>query len=437
MKDVLILGAGMMVGPVVEFLGRDESIAIHVAALQMHPTTSEIVDAVRNADFHAWNADDNTTMQKMIQEADLVISLMPANFHAYVARLCITEGKSMVTASYVSREMRALDESAKQADVLLLNECGVDPGIDHMSAMKVIDSAHRAGKKIRSFQSFTGGLPAPDANNNPWGYKVSWSQRSVVTAATNGAHYLQDGRDIVIPPEKLFTDVRQLEFDNLGTLETYPNRDSISYIDLYGLHTAKTMFRGTLRYPGWCTLWDAIVRLGMLENKKPIADTYTNYMLGLVEGQGDVRQAVATFLGMSVNDPVIEKLAYIGFFDDRPIQGQPRDRIQLLANLIAKKLVFRAGERDLLVMRHIFDIEDDTQAYRLQSTMVQYGDPEGFSAMAKTVGLPVAIAADLVLKNRIPLTGVQIPTMPEIYEQVLPVLANEGVLFIEKTTILR
>ncbi len=428
----------MVSGPVIEYLGKDPQLGLTILAQQLDPDAAGVLErGMPNVRFEKWDANDIEGLGKHVKNADLVISLLPAWFHATVARVCIDARKDMVTASYVSPQMRDLNAEAKAAGVLLLNECGVDPGIDHMSAKKVIDEAVSAGKRVRSFRSYTGGLPAPDANDNPWGYKLSWSPRSVVTAATNSARYLQDGRVVNIPAQKLFQDVHQLQFNGIGTLDAYPNRDSIPYIQLYGLEGIDTMYRGTLRYPGWCTLWDGIVRLGMLRDEKPEAPTYARYMLDLVQGQGDPKQAVAEYLGIAVDDPVIQKLEYIGLFDDHPILNTPKDRIQLLADLMQQKLQFKPGERDLLVMRHIFEIEDNGHAYQVQSTMIEYGQPDGFSAMARTVGLPVAITAEMVLKGRIKLTGVHIPTLPEVYNHVLPALRSEGIGFEENIIDLR
>jgi len=428
MKNVLLFGAGMMAGPVVEYLGRTGDIFTRVAAIDMHADTKKAVENNAKATFQSWNIKNTDAMSRLIMDADLVISLMPAWFHARVAGVCVEHGKNMVTASYVSPEMRSLDARAKQAGVLLLNEIGVDPGIDHMSAKKVIDSVAARGGRVSGFRSYTGGLPAPDANDNPWGYKLSWSPRSVVTAARNNARYLKDGQIVEIPAKDLFSDTHQLNFGEIGTLDAYPNRDSLPYIQLYGLDP-DTMFRGTLRYPGWCRLWDAIVKLGMLDDGRPEAGTYADYTLGLTGRSGDVRKAVAAFLGTDEHDQVIEKLDYMGLMDRDPIRGAPEDRVQLLADLMAEKLMFRPGERDMLVMRHEFEIVESGKRYGIRSTMIEYGRPDGFSAMARTVGLPVAIGAKLILDGQIPLAGVHIPTLPVIYSQVLAALETEGIAF--------
>ena len=375
----------------------------------------------------------------MIGEADLVVSLLPYTLHVKVAKLAIARLVPLITTSYVSAEMRALDGAAREAGVLLLNEIGLDPGLDHMSAMRAIAQLRALGERLVSFKSCCGGLPAPEANTNPWGYKFSWSPRGVLAAGRNAARWLEDGRLVELPRERLFTQVAPYEVAGVGLLEVYPNRDSTSYVPVYGIEGVHTMFRGTLRYPGWCETLHALSRLGMLDDKERrwrAGTTHEEFMESMAApGTGTVAQRVADRLGLPVDGAVMERLRFAGLFSEVSIGTTCAAPIDVLCPRLSETMAYAKNERDMIVLRHEFGVVDGAgRTSALVSTLVAFGEPGGDSAMARTVSLPAAVAARLILDGRIGLTGVRIPVDPEIYEPVLSALEPLGIAFRETRT---
>ena len=295
MKQVLCLGAGLVARPFIQYLSDND---FHVVVASRTISKAErLIEGCENAEAVAFNiAKDDELLEKLTKEADLVCSLLPYTFHVKAAKVAIRHKTHFCTTSYISDEMKALDDEAKTAGILLLNECGVDPGIDHMSAMKIIDEVHNNNGKIESFTSFTGGLPAPDANNNPYGYKLSWSPRGVLLAGRNDAQFLRDGKEVRIPGSELFENCELMEVPGMGTFEGYPNRNSLSYIDIYNIQETKTMLRGTFRNVGWCGTLDKIADLGLLDIEERSLDdmTYAALMRELIStNESDVKIAVA------------------------------------------------------------------------------------------------------------------------------------------------
>jgi saccharopine dehydrogenase-like NADP-dependent oxidoreductase len=342
----------------------------------------------------------------------------------------------MVTTSYVSPAMRALDERATAAGVTLLNEIGVDPGIDHMSAMKVIHHVQRHGGEITSFRSWVGGLPAPEANTNPFGYKFSWSPRGVLLAGRNPARYLEDGKEINIPGEELFDHHWPVEIPGLGELEGYPNRDSLPYADIYGIPTARTVFRGTLRNPGWCDTLKKMVELGLmdLEEKSWQSLTFKQFVSQLIGHQDDdIRGAVAEYLNLYIDSFILDKLEWLGLFSDDPLpltHGAPLD---ILTLRMLEKMPYEEGERDMLVMQHEFIATYPDRKEQITATMIDFGIPGGDSSMSRTVGLPAAIASRMILEGEITRKGVLVPVIPDIYEPVLAELEQMDISLKETT----
>jgi saccharopine dehydrogenase (NADP+, L-glutamate forming) len=329
-----------------------------------------------------------------------------------------------------------LEGDAKKAGVLLLNECGVDPGIDHMSAMQIIDHVHHNGGKIKSFTSFTGGLPAPDDNNNPYGYKLSWSPRGVLLAGRNDAHFLKDGKEVTIRGADLFQSYELMEVPGIGTFEGYPNRDSMSYIDIYNIPETKTMLRGTFRNIGWCETLDKIADLGLLDLEERSLNnmTYAAMLKELTSaGTDDIKNAVAKFCGINNSHPIISRLEWLGLFDEVIIPSGVNTRLDALCHLFEEKLQYAPGERDMIVMHHEFIVEYKDKKQKITSTLVDYGIPHGDSSMSRTVALPVAIASRMILDGKINLTGVHRPIIPEIYEPVLNELADLNIVLEENT----
>ena len=437
MKKVLVLGAGLVAGPLVRYL-LDQGFEVTVASRTV-AKAARLIGNAKNGRALQLDVHDEQALGDLIGESDLAISLLPYVYHPLVARGCVERKKPMVTTSYVKDEMRALDGAARDAGVILLNEIGVDPGIDHMSAMEVIDRIRAEGGTLVSFASWCGGLPAPEANDNPFGYKFSWSPRGVLLAGKNPARYLQDGKVVEIPGEELFSHHWPVEIEGFGTLEGYPNRDCLPYIDTYGIHGVEGMFRGTLRYPGWCETMRNIAKLGLLDETD--ADltglTYAGLMgrlIGMDRPAGP--KDVASFLGIPADSPVIDKLDWLGLFSDEPIPADARSPLDVLAGAMLPRMQYAPGERDMLVMQHEFRVRYSDRTERITATLVDYGIPNGDSSMSRLVGLPAAIGAKLILTGKITLTGVQIPVVPEIYKPVLKELEEMGIKFSEKKEVI-
>lgn len=423
MKKVLLLGAGLVSRPLARYL-LEKGFALTVAD-QSLAAAERLVQGQPHGRAQAWSADDVAGLRTMLRDADLAVSLLPAALHPVVARECVARQIPMVTASYVSPAMRALDAPARAAGALLLNEIGVDPGIDHMSALRIIDRVKKDGGQVVSFRSYCGGLPAAEANTNPWGYKFSWSPKGVLAAGKNPARYLRDGRQVDVPGPDLFADTHTLDVPGLGPLEAYPNRDSMGYVDLYGLRGARTVFRGTLRYPGWCAV------MKVLYNTRLFEETPQD-LRGL-----SFRDFTAR-LGVVPEGEARRRLEWLGLFSDEPLPLERGSALDVMVARMVEKMSYAPGERDMLVMHHEFIVEYPARgkAEKLTSTLLDFGIPNGDSSMARTVGLPAAMAARLILEGRIPGAGVRIPTDPAVYEPILSELERmpDGIRFQERAT---
>ncbi|MBN2229921.1 MAG: saccharopine dehydrogenase NADP-binding domain-containing protein [Candidatus Thorarchaeota archaeon] len=435
MKKVLCLGAGLVARPYIHYLSEN---GFHVlVASRTKEKAERLIKGCENAEALAFNiAKDDNLLEELTAKVDLVCSLLPYTYHVKAAKVAIKHKKPFCTTSYISDEMKALEKDAKSAGVLLLNECGVDPGIDHMSAMKIIDNVHDNGGKIASFTSFTGGLPAPDSNNNPYGYKLSWSPRGVLLAGRNDAHFLRDGKDVKIPGAELFENYELMEVPGIGTFEGYPNRDSMSYIDIYNIPETKTMLRGTFRNVGWCETLDKIADLGLLDIEERSLDgiTYAAMIQELTSaGSNDIKEAVAKFCKIDINHQIITRLEWLGLFEERLIPSGINTRLDALCHLFEEKMQYTPGERDMIVMHHEFIVEYPGKKQKITSTLIDYGIPNGDSSMSRTVALPVAIASRMILEGRINLTGVYRPIIPEIYEPILEELAGLDIALEEHT----
>ncbi len=439
MRKVLVLGAGLVSRPLVRYLLEVPDFQVTVASRTASKAEALIRGHPRGTALPLL-ANETAKLDKLIGEHDLAISLLPAPLHPVVAEMCLKHRKHMVTTSYVSPKMKALDEPARKADVLLLNEIGVDPGIDHMSAMRVMHGIFKRGGQVISFRSYCGGLPAPEANDNPWGYKLSWSPRGVCTAGKNPARYREDGKVVEIPGPELFTCHHPVEVPGIGLLEGYPNRDSLSYIELYALDGVETMFRGTLRYPGWCNCMKKVVDLGLLDETPvtyPPGTTFAKWIAQMIKASStrDLRRQVADYLKLDPASNVLDRFEWLGLFSDEPLPiiGQQTTPLDVLAARMEAKLSYKPGERDMLVMMHRFVARLPGQPdEKISSTLIDFGQPDGDTSMARTVSLPAAVATKLILTGRIRLTGVQIPVMPEVYNPVLDELAGMDIRCVEK-----
>lgn len=441
MPKVLVLGAGRVARPLVRYLLDQRDMTVTVADQTVSQAEAIVAGHPRGTP-ESVNINDKSKLQSFIRSHDLAVSLLPAPLHPTVAELCIKHRKHMVTTSYVSPAMRALDEPAKRAGVMILNEAGLDPGIDHMSAMKIIHDVRNRGGKVVSFKSYCGGLPAPDCNDNPWGYKFSWSPRAVCTACKNAAEYRLDGKTIHIAGPDLFTDCTPgMHIEGVGELEAYPNRDSLGYIDLYGLTGIDTMMRGTLRYPGWCETMKNVFDLGMLDEVPttyPEGTSFAEFMTTFLRNtaDADIRKRVAVQLGLAESSAVLERFDWLGLFGDDLISrtGSETTPLDILATRMEEKMSYGQNERDMVILRHEVQVTFSSGPdEHIVSTLIDFGQVDGDSAMARTVSFPSAVAAKLILSGNVPAVGVHIPVLPEIYGPVLAELSGMGIAFVEET----
>ena len=436
-KNVLILGAGMVSRPMVRYLFENTDYHVTMASRTVSKA-EKIIDGNSKGTAISLNVKDEALLEKLVSESDMTVSLLPYTYHVKVANFCIKHKKQMVTTSYVSEEMKSLDNDAKNAGILFLNESGLDPGIDHMSAMRVIHNVEKNGGKVISFRSTTGALPSHEANNNPFGYKFSWAPRGVLLASKNPSKWLQDGKKLSFPGEKLFENYTLQDVPGVGTFENYPNRNSVPYKDIYGLKDAKTVYRGTFRMTGWCETMRKIVALGWL-SEKPVENftgkTYgdlTRKIIG-AGSKDDLFQAAARFLELKPYSTVMKRLEWLGLFSDEPLPEDRDNPLDYLNVLTLKRMALAEDERDMIVMHHEFIVEYDNKKEYVTSTLVEYGIPHDDSAIARTVSIPAAIAVKMILEEKINIEGVHIPVIPEIYNPILDELEGMNIIFKEKT----
>jgi len=442
MKNILVLGAGLVSKPLVRYLLEQPDFHVTVASRTVSKAEALVGDHP-NGNAMSFNAKNNMLLGKLVKKSDIVISLLPYTYHVKVAKACLRHKKHMVTTSYISKEMAKLDESARKEGVLLLNEIGLDPGIDHMSAMKIIHEVESSNGKIVGFSSYCGGLPAPEANDNPFGYKFSWSPRGVLMAGKNNARFLKDGKIIEIDGKDLFYNFWMMEVPPVGRFEGYPNRDSLPYIDKYSIRDTKTMLRGTLRNPGWCSIIKKFSELSLLDetlDKKYAGLTYKEFIAVLAgdPDSDDVEKSVAEKLGIDVNSHEIKAMRWLGLFEDIGIpEGTLLNPMDILSGIMQEKMQYKKGERDMIILYHIFDVfyPHNERKEKITATLVDFGIPGGDSAMARTVSLPAAIAVKLILNGNIRETGVRMPVDPQIYIPILEELEKIGIKFDEQVQI--
>lgn len=422
MKKVLILGAGLVVKPIVTHL-LNKGISVTVAT-RTKSKAEAMISGHPNGIAVAWTVEDEATLDQMVASHDLSVSLLPYLHHLLVAKYCLKHKKNMVTTSYVKPEMQALDAQAKEAGIIILNELGLDPGIDHMSAMRIIDNVRSRNGNIEEFYSICGALPAPEVANNPFKYKFSWSPKGVVMAGNNDGKYLRYGKVVDVPTENLFKNPLQVDFTNVGVLEVYPNRDSISYIDIYGIPETKTMMRGTFRFKGWCESIDAMKQLRLISYDKfdMTGMTYSQFIahqIGAADAS-NIKQKVADYLKVDVNAHALTAMEWLGLFEDKPMERGEDSPFEVTSDLMISKMELGHTERDMVVMQHTFLASyPDGSKEVIRSRMLDFGTPATDTSVARTVALPAAIGVEMILNGEIGVKGVYRPVIPEIYNPIL------------------
>lgn len=440
MKNILVIGAGLSSSYLIKYLLQQATTyqwQITVADNNLQ-TAQAKVNNHTNGKAIALNVNDTEALTELITAHDLVISLLPATMHIIAARICVQLKKHLITASYVSDEMQSLNDEAIKNNIILLNECGLDPGIDHLSAMKLIDEIKHNGGYVSVFKSFCGGLVAPEFDDNPWNYKFTWNPRNVVVAGQSTARYLEKNELKFIPAQRIFTQTEAVHIDGYGNFESYANRDSLGYITPYGIEKAHTVLRGTLRKKGYSIAWNNLVKLGLTDDSFTIHNTqnitYRELLSTFTPGHDltKLEERVCDFLQLTPTSDEFKKLVWLGLFDEVKIGIDEGSPAYILQQLLQHKWKLQKGELDMIVMYHEIEAVYANKTEKTTSTLVVKGETDVLTAMAKTVGLPMAIAAKHIMLGNINLSGVIIPTMPALYNPILAELAEYGVVFTEK-----
>lgn len=442
MRKILVIGSGKSSSYLIKyFLDKIESENLQITIGDIHiENTKKLIDGHKDAHAVVLDIFDHESRTNAIKNADIVVSMLPAHLHIEVAKDCISYGKNMVTASYVSPEMEALDAEAKAKGLVFMNEVGVDPGIDHMSAMQVIDRIRNKGGKMILFESFTGGLVAPESDNNLWNYKFTWNPRNVVTAGQGGAaKFIQEGTYKYIPYNRLFRRTEFLDVEGYGRFEAYANRDSLKYQSVYGLDRVKTLYRGTMRRVGFSRAWNIFVTLGMTDDSYTIDDSenmsYRDFVNAFLaySPTDSVELKLRHALKIDQDDIVWEKLEELDIFNaQKRVDLKKATPAQILQKILMDSWTLDQNDKDMIVMYHKFGYELNGKSHQIDANMVVIGEDQTFTAMAKTVGLPVAMATLAILNGKITTPGVQIPITKEVYQPILQELENHGILFNEK-----
>ena len=438
MQRILVVGAGRSASTLIQYL-LDHSEENDWQVIVGDHDLSKAEQKVKNhpnGKAIRFDVFDVEQRNDCIRNADIVVSMLPASMHILLAEDCVFQGKNMVTASYVSENIAALNDKAIKKGVLLLNEIGLDPGIDHMSAKKVIDNIHNVGGKIQIFKSFCGGLVAPKYDTNPWNYKFTWNPRNVVLAGQGTAQFIRNGQYKYIPYQNLYSRIECIDILEAGAFEGYPNRDSLEYREAYDLADIPTILRGTLRRPGYCEAWNVFVQLGITDDTYKLSGlsnmTWRDFINSFLvyDEVRTVEEKLQSYLSLS--SEVMNKLKWLGIFENVSVGLQDSTPAQALQKLLESKWSLEKEDKDMIVMQHQFHYQLKGEEKCFHSSLVLEGKDQIHTAMSMTVGLPIAIATKLILQQKIQLSGVQIPVMKEVYEPVLEELKHFGIDFVEE-----
>lgn len=442
MRKILIIGAGRSASSLIKYLldKSDKENLQLIVADKFISSAEKMINNHKNAKAIELDVFDESNRREAVKNADIVVSMLPARFHLEVAKDCVEFSKSMVTASYISKEMEALNDEVVKKGLVFMNEIGLDPGIDHMSAMQIIDRIRDNGAELLLFESFTGGLVAPESDDNLWNYKFTWNPRNVVVSGQGGtAKFIQEGKYKYIPYHKLFRRTEILDLREYGKFEALANRDSLKYRSVYGLEDVLTLYRGTIRKIGFSRAWNVFVQLGMTDDSYTIEDSehmsyrdFTNSFLAY-EPYDSVELKMRHYLKIDQDDVIWEKLLEIDIFNaDKKVELKNATPAQILQKILMDKWTLKETDKDMIVMMHKFGYEYQGEKRQINSYMQVIGDDQTYTAMAKTVGLPVAIATLKILNNEIKTPGVQLPITKEVYEPILKELESYGITFKEE-----
>jgi saccharopine dehydrogenase-like NADP-dependent oxidoreductase len=441
MQNILVIGAGLSSFYLIDYLAVNSQKygwKMRVADTSLANVQAKIKDypAVEGISLDILNTE---SAEKAIAWADVVVSLVPAFLQPKIAEYCLRLRKFMLTASYLPPEIKAMEAEVKKYNLLFVNELGLDPGIDHLSAKQMIDHLKQQGSQIRAFKSYTGALIAPESDNNPWHYKFTWNPRNVVLAGQGSpAKYLENGKYRYIPYNQLFKQIEQLNIEGAGAFEGYANRDSLSYRQGYELEDVPTILRGTLRQKGYCEAWSILVDLGLTDNSFSLENsenmTYREFLEAFVQAShSDLKTNLARQVHLSPEAEAITKIEWLDLFEKQKIGLPNASPAQILQQILEEKWRLEANDCDMIVMQHQIEYDLDGKKYRLIADLVVKGEDAQHTAIAKTVGLPLAIATKLILTRQVKLTGVILPLMPVLYQPILKELEEFGVVFQEKT----
>jgi len=440
-KKIAVLGAGRSAGPLIEYLATHPDSSSWTVSVydQDAETLARKTASFRNVSVESGDLRSTELLDRIVSAHDVVVSMLPAFMHLPVAERCVRFGRHLVTASYISPEMQALDAEVRAKGLVFVNECGVDPGIDHMSTMELLHRLRREGAQVTSYESFCGGILAPESPSNPWSYKFTWNPRNVVLAGAGGAvHFVQEGQFKHIPYHEVFRRTEFLDIPGYGRFEAYANRDSLKYQSAYGLEGIGTMYRGTLRRPGFCRAWDVLVKLGATDDSYPLehvdAMTHRDFLNTFLAYRptDSVELKLMHYLNISQDSDVMERLEWLGLFADEPVGLSEGTPAQVLQQILMKKWTMTDADVDMLAMIHRIEYTQNGQRHRLQSSLVAKGVSADVTAMSYTVGWPVAMATRLVALDLIPERGVLMPNIPSLYEPILAELGGRGIRFDER-----
>jgi saccharopine dehydrogenase (NADP+, L-glutamate forming) len=435
MKNILVVGAGRSSSSLIKYLldrsnqydwfvkVADKSLDLAKKKVANHPRAKAI----------KFDVMDDDQRNLLLKDADLVVSLLPETHHIHLVKQCIKHKVHLVTASYVSQAMSSFDEDAKKAGLIFLNEMGLDPGIDHMETMRIITKVKNKGGKLRSLYSFGGGLVAPESDNNPWGYKITWNPMNVVTAGMASARYVKDGKLKIVPYNRLFRDTHLVEVPGYGKFEAYPNRDSIKYRKIYSIPNISNVFRGSLRKKGFCSSWNALVQIGLTDNRYIVPDShklsYNDWLSFYLEKKNGekTKQTLAKFLHLSEDHEIVKKIEWLGLLSDEKIKLSNVTPAEILLDLLKNKWEFKENDIDMVILQTEVEYKIEKKIEKMVSTLVIKGQKGFNTAMSATVGLPLGIGANMILNNKIKERGVIIPIYPDIFKPAMNELSELGI----------